>query len=76
MTMYAYVGNASRELLSYRGAILVHDNPAEMEYLIPGYAVIPLPPAEALGRPTMPLRHHPDLAAVAWPLEKGSFRDR
>jgi hypothetical protein len=71
--LFAYVGSVSNELLSFRGSVLVHDNPGEMEYLMPGVKVIRLPKAD-LGRPLMRLRDHPDLAAVEWPLRKEEFR--
>jgi len=73
MRRFAYVGPVSNELLSFRGAVLVHTDRAEMEYLVPGCRVVELPRAD-LGRPLMPLSRHPDLAAVQWPLRKELFR--
>lgn len=74
MKRYVYVGAASGELLSYEGAILWHDNPAEMEFLVPGFRIIELPPGEAGGRPLLRLSHHPDMASVEWPLDPTAFR--
>lgn len=71
--LYAYVGLASNELLTYQGAVLVHNDEAEMRFLVPNARVIRLPSAD-LGRPLMSLRKHPDLAAVEWPLERSAFR--
>ncbi|WP_328339543.1 hypothetical protein [Micromonospora sp. NBC_00421] len=70
---YAYVGPVSGELLSLGGAVLVHDDPAEMAWLMPTMRVIRLPKAD-MGRPLMRLRDHPDLAAVSWPLNREEFR--
>lgn len=73
MTLFALVGPVSKELLSFNGQVLVHDNKAELEWLIPGVKVIQLPKAD-IGRPTMPIKDHPDMAAVRWPLDKRHFQ--
>lgn len=71
--LWAYVGPVSNELLSLRGAVLVHTDPGEMQFLMPAMRVIRLPQAD-MGRPLMRLRDHPDLAALEWPLQKEDFR--
>lgn len=70
--LYAYVGPVSKELLTYQGRVLVHDNPDEMTFLVPAMRVVALPRAD-LGRPLMRLRDHPDLAALTWPLRREDF---
>lgn len=72
---YALKGDRSGELLSVGGRVLVHDNAAEMEFLVAGARAVELGgsfPAEL----TMPLRDHPELAAVSWPLNRTDFRRR
>ncbi len=74
MSRYALQGTTSRDLLTWNGKVLVHDNPAEMEFLFAGdVQVIPCPrsiPPEQ----TLPIRFHPQLAAVRWPLRREDFR--
>lgn len=64
---FVYVGEASGEVLTFRGKALVHENKAEMEFLIPGCRVVPLPSywGEEL---TFPLKDHPDMDTVQFPL--------
>jgi hypothetical protein len=73
VTRYALRGDVTGELLSFGGLVLVHDNPAEMAFLVCGATPIELGrsfPADH----TMPLRSHPDLANVRWPLRKADFK--
>lgn len=70
MTQYALKGAVSGELLTYGGRILVHGDRGELEYLFPGEKVVPY----SGGIPTLPLRDHPDMASVRWPLRKEDFR--
>lgn len=78
--MWALVGEVSGELISYRGRVLVHDNPAELGWLISGARTVqlqgtsPEEVAERLGRPVMALRDHPDMRVLRWPLDKRDFR--
>jgi hypothetical protein len=70
---YGLKGEVSRELWTYEGRVLVHDNPHEMEFLVSGAAPVELGrsfPEEL----TMPLSQHPELAAIQWPLRKEDFR--
>lgn len=79
MTWYASRGPASGELLSYRGRLLIHDSPDELEWLIPGFRAVPLRGdepeeiASRLGQPVMRWAEHPDMAAVRWPLNRKDF---
>jgi len=65
--LFVYVGAVSGEVLTFRGKALVHDNKAEMEFLVPGNRVVPLPSywGEEL---TFPLKDHPDMDTVQFPL--------
>ena len=77
MTWYA-TRHSSGELVSYRGAILVHDNRAEIEWLIPTHPAVELSGtreqiADRTGRTVMLWKDHPDMAAVRWPLRKEDF---
>lgn len=70
--MWALCGARSREILSYRGRAVVHPDRAELEFLFPECRVVECPPDLAEGG--LPLAHHPDMAAVAFPLDRGDFR--
>lgn len=66
-------GDASRDFLSYGGRPLYHDNPAELEFLLRGPSLrLREMPADlvAIG---LPLRQHPDLADVRFPLRREDF---
>lgn len=69
---FGLVGSISGELLTYHGKTLVHPNRYELEWLFPGMRVVKL--NTSFQRPTMPVKDHPDLAAVRWPLNKEDFR--
>jgi len=80
--VYALQGGASRELISYNGLILVHDNEAEMEWLFPKMRVVELTLIEGTpdhgsikdGRATMSIKDHPQFEGVSWdPLNKADF---
>lgn len=66
---YCLVGQNSGELLTYKGFLLVHENKAELEFLFPGLRVVKKPShyGEDL---TMPLKDHPDMDTVVFPLEQ------
>lgn len=69
---FGLYGARSRDFLTHGGLVLVHDNAAELAYLVPGAQVREVPPSipEEL---TLPVRFHPDLAAVRWPLQRKDF---
>jgi len=72
---YAMVGAVSGEPLSYGGLILVHDNPAEMEWLLSGTRNRAVELGDQIpDYDTMPLSQHPDLAKISWPLRREDFR--
>lgn len=70
---YALYGRCSRDFLTFGGRVLVHDDRAEMEFLFPGCPVRELP-ADIPADQTLPIEHHPDLAATTFPLDRNEFR--
>lgn len=81
MTWFALVGTTSRELLTFKMCVMVHDNPTELGWLITNANVVrmkgetPHDVANWLGRRVMLLRDHPDLSNVKWPISKDDFWD-
>jgi hypothetical protein len=79
MTWFAVIGPKSGELLTHRGQLLIHDDRAELEFLIPNQRVVPVggrTPEEVSSRydrPVLRWRDHPDMAAVRWPLQRRDF---
>jgi hypothetical protein len=77
--MFAPVTHGGREPFTFQGRVVVHGDRAELEYLIPTHPVVELPgrtPEEVaarLGVPVMPLKDHPDMASVRWPLDRRDF---
>ena len=72
MSRYGVVGKHSGELLTYQGKAIVHDNRAEMEFLLPNSRVVRLSDGR-LRFPWMWLREHPDMAATRFPLRREDF---
>lgn len=70
MSIYALLGDNTRDLLSYQGRVIVHGDRAEMEWLIPYASVVRV--TGDVG-PTIQLRDHPDMQAVRWPLRRSDF---
>jgi hypothetical protein len=64
---WCLVGAVSGEILTYQNRALVHENKQELEYLFPANRVVPLPSywGEEL---TFPLKDHPDMDTVQFPL--------
>lgn len=82
MKVFALQGGASRELISYHGLVLIHDNRAEMEWLFPMMDVVEVTIIEGTmaygslkdGRATMSIKDHPQFEGVSWnPLRKEDF---
>ena len=71
---YALQGTTSRDLITWNGLILVHDSRPEMEFLFTGDVQIVECPSDIPPEQTLPVRYHPQLAAVQWPLTKEQFR--
>ena len=74
MSRYALQGATSRDLLTYGGKVLVHDNRPELEFLMAGDVHIVECPRDIPPDQTLPIRYHPQLAAVTWPLDRKDFR--
>lgn len=72
MSRYAIQGGVTRELLTYRGRVLTHDNRAEMEWLFPAAKIVRITGGK-LGQPVMRLRDHPHFEGVRWPLRREDF---
>lgn len=74
--LWCLVGQASGEILTYRGYAIVHRNKAELAYLFPNNRVVPLPSYYADDF-TIQLKDHPDMDTVVFPLEQNmhQFRD-
>lgn len=60
----------ARSFISYRGAILIHDNRDEMEFLFPGTKVCQF---DGQIDAVMSIKNHPDLRHVRWPLRRADF---
>lgn len=77
--MWINVTHAGREPLTYQGQLLVHDDPAELEWLIPTHPVVevlgrsPEEVAERMGLPVLRWKDHPDMAGIRWPLDRKDF---
>ena len=74
---YALYGEHSRSLLTFQARPLVHDNRAELEYLFPRARVVAVTDADlAACSPLepMPIREHPGMATVSFPLDRRDFR--
>lgn len=74
MSRYALQGAISRDLLTWNGKVLVHNSKAEMEFLIAGDVKVIDCPRDIPPEETLPIRYHPQLAAVTWPLDRKDFR--
>ncbi|MFI8351326.1 hypothetical protein [Streptomyces sp. NPDC085596] len=72
--LYALQGAISRDLLTWNGRVLVHDNRAEMEFLVAGEVRVVPCPRDIPPEQTLELRYHPQLASVTWPLDRKDFR--
>lgn len=75
--LYGLYGQHCRDLLTLDGRPIVHTNRAEMEWLMPDARVVPVTEGDLRKRsplPPLPLREHPDLQGVSWPLRVEEFR--
>lgn len=71
---FAMIGEVSGEALSYGGLILIHDNPAELEFLFTGIRgrVVELGD-QFSDSDCMSIKQHPDMSQVRWPLRREDF---
>jgi hypothetical protein len=73
-TRYALQGAVSRDLLTWNGRVLVHDDRAEMEFLFAGDVRVIECPGNIPPEQCLEIRYHPDLASIQWPLDRRDFR--
>ncbi len=74
MAKYGVMGAKSRDFLTWQGRVIVHDNKAELEYLIKGEVRVMELPRDWPTDQTIPLPQHPDFASHRFPLTKDQFR--
>lgn len=74
--MWAIKGAVSGELLTFKGAALVHSNWAEVHFLLPAARVVQVDTDQfdRVGLPWMELSDHPELSWLHWPLRQVDFR--
>lgn len=63
-----------RDLLSWRGRVLVHNSRAELEFLLAGEIRIVPCPRDIPPEQTLELRHHPQFAHHRFPLVRSDYR--
>jgi hypothetical protein len=71
MTLWAVKCSADPGVFTRGGAILVHDNRGELEFLFPGRETVDVSQSVL---PKTRWRDHPDMASVRWPLRREDFR--
>lgn len=71
---YGLYGANSHDFLTWGGLILVHDNSAELEFMVPRItgSVRELPPDIPVNQ-TVPLLAHPNFLGVTRPITKEQF---
>lgn len=70
---WGLIGDVSQDWLSYYGRILWHDNPHELEYLVPIGARAMQIPDDIGDEYLVPLRDHHQMWHVVWPLTRDQF---
>lgn len=76
MKRYGLYGSTSRDFLTYGGQILVHGDHAELAFLFPHGVTVRELPADIPADQCLPIRFHPDLQSVRWPLDRRQFTHR
>lgn len=77
VVMFALFGEVTRDLLTLGGRVIVHDDRAELEWICPRARVVRVTERDVHTRsplPPLPLRDHPGLAGVSWPLNRAEWR--
>jgi hypothetical protein len=79
--MLLLVSATTKEPLTYKGCVIVHDGPREEAgFLVRGAAWADVPGREAaevgsrLGLPAMLLKDHPAMVSTRWPVDRKAFR--
>jgi hypothetical protein len=81
--LFGLYGKNDKNFLTYNGKVIVHEDKAELEFLCPDKATVKgeidyrevpkdLVPRDQL----LPLREHPSMTWVRWPLNPNDFRRR
>lgn len=77
---FAIQSEATKELYSLDGNVIIHDHPGEMDFLIKYVGkMYKMRGREAeevaswLGRSVVCLRDHPNMVGVTWPLSRQDF---
>jgi hypothetical protein len=80
---FALKSSATRDLITYQGRVIVHNNERELAFLFglgqgknPSLSVVEISARFVSERPTVRLAAHPDMAGVTFPLDPDEFRDR
>jgi hypothetical protein len=77
---FAILGEHTKELLSIDGNVIIHDDPAELDFLVKttgkmykmkGHEAEEV--ASWLGRSVVLLRDHPNMVGIQWPLNRQDF---
>lgn len=63
-----------RDLLTWRGRVLIHDSRPELEFLLAGDVRVIELPRDVPPEQCLEIRYHPQLASVRWPLDRKDFR--
>lgn len=79
MSMWAVYGAHTQDILTHRGRPLVHNNLAELEYVLPGVRAVRVTVGDLRARSPLPvlwLKDHPDIisAGITFPLDRKVFR--
>jgi hypothetical protein len=69
---YALLGENSGSALTYQGRVIVHESREELEFLFAGTKAVELGDMIPV-QDTVPLREHPDMARVRFPLRREDF---
>lgn len=76
-TRWAIYGPVTGDLLTFQGRPIVHDNRAELEWLLPGANIRRVTDQDLVRRsplPPLPIREHPAYAGLSFPLRRSEFR--
>lgn len=75
MTRYGLQGVQSRELMSFGGRVVIHDNFHELEWINNNetYKVVELP-RDIPEEQTFPYKLLPENVGINWPLRREDFR--
>lgn len=73
MSRFAIYGDYCKDLLTFQGKVIVHNDRSEMEWLLPNSKIVRITDGD-LGRPVMKLRDHPGLSHITFPLKRSEFR--